>query len=140
MIALIILADFVIPAETVNEKIIKVEREIENYYNAGGNSHNTYKVITNSYKFSVEEDFAKLARGKENISFGVSMIFNKVNWYTLNLSNGKSFHSLRIASGFVLPLLFIIAFFVAHRFKKNINTIVLILKVLLIIDIIYLWS
>ncbi|WP_420602334.1 hypothetical protein [Flagellimonas sp.] len=138
--AMVILVDFVAPGRIINDEIINVQRNRQQYYNAGGNHHYSYKVITSEHGFLVETDFAKLELTDKEIEYSVSPIFKEVNWYRLPTSRKKSFHSLRIASGLVLPLLLIISIVIAYRFKKNIGTLLFILQTLLIADLILLMT
>ena len=136
--ALVIIADFILPGRIINDEIIRVERERQQYYNAARNYHYSYKVITNEHQFSVTEDFAGLVQGHEKIEYSVSRIFKEVNWYRLLSSENRAVYSLRIISGLVLPLLTIISIIIAYRYKKNISTLVFVLQVLLIADMIFL--
>ncbi len=140
LIALFILADFVLPGRIVNDEIIEVQSERQQYYNAARNYHYSYKVITSKHKFLVAEDFAELDLVNKKIEYSVSPIFKKVNWYRLISSKEKSFYSLRIASGLVLPLLIIILIFAAFRYKKKIGTLLFIFQILLIADLIFLMT
>ena len=136
--ALVILVDFVSPGKIINDEIIAVKRERQQYYNAAKNYHYSYKVNTSRHKFLVAEDFAELELVNKKIDYSVSRIFKKVNWYRLHSSENKSFYSLRILSGLVIPLLTIISIYVTFRYKKEIDILVFILQVLLIADLIYL--
>jgi len=138
--ALGVLVDFASPGRIINDEIINVQRERQQYYNAARNYHYSYKVITSEHEFLVAEDFAELELVNEKIEYSVSRIFKEVNWYRLLSSENKSFHSLRIVSGLVLPLLIIISIFVAFRYKKKIGTLVFILQILLIADLIFLMT
>ena len=138
--ALVILADFVLPGRIINDEIINVQSERQQYYNAARNYHYSYKVITSEHEFLVAEDFAELELLNEKIEYSVSRIFKKVNWYRLISSENKSSYSLRIASGLVLPLLTIISIFVAFRYKKKIGILLLIIQILLIADLIFLMT
>jgi len=138
--ALVVLVDFASPGRIINDEIINVQRERQQYYNAARNYHYSYKVITSEHEFLVAEDFAELELVNEKIEYSVSRIFKEVNWYRLLSSENKSFHSLRIVSGLVLPLLIIISIFVAFRYKKKIGTLVFILQILLIADLIFLMT
>lgn len=138
LVALVILVDFILPGRIIHDEIINVQKERQQYYNAARNYHYSYKVITSKHKFLVTEDFAELELINEKIEYSVSPIFKEVNWYRLLSSENKSFYSLRIASGFVLPLLAIILIFVAFRYRKKIDTLVFILQILLVADLIFL--
>ena len=140
IIALVILTDFVSPGSIVNDEILHVQKERQQSYNAARNYHYSYKVITSEHEFLVTEDFAALELENEKIEYSVSRIFKEVNWYRLLSSENKSFYSLRIASGLVLPLLTIMLIFVAFRFKKKIGTLVYIAQILLLADLIFLMT
>ncbi len=136
--ALIILVDFISPGTIINDEIINVQRELQQYNNAAGSSHYSFKVITNEHEFLVTEDFTKLKLVNKNIEYSVSRIFKEVNWYRLLLSENKSFSSLRIVSGLILPLLAIISMFITYRYKKEMGLFIFILQVVLIADLIFL--
>lgn len=138
LIALVIIADFALPGKVITDKIAKIQKSLEEYYNAGGNYHYSYKISTNKHEFSVTEEFAVLVKENEEIEYSVSQIFKKVNWYKQPSSDDKSFYSLRIASGLILPLLVILSIFIAYRYKKKINTLLFVLQILLIADLIFL--
>jgi len=140
LVALVILVDFVSPGSIINDEIIHVQKERQQSYNAARNYHYSYKVITSEHEFLVTEDFAELELVHEQIEYSVSRIFKEVNWYRLLSSESKSFYSLRIASGLVLPLLTIILIFVVFQYKKKIGTLVYILQILLIADLIFLMT
>lgn len=138
--ALVILGDFVLPGRIINDEIINTQRERQQYYNAARNHHYSYKVITSEHEFLVTEDFAKLELAHKKIEYSVSRIFKEVNWYKLLSSENKSFYSLRIISGLVLPFLTLISIFVAFRYKKEIDILVFILQILLIADLVFLMT
>ena len=138
--ALVVIVDFILPGRIINDEIINVKSERQQYYNAARNYHYSYKVITSQHEFPVTEDFAQLVQDHEKIEYAVSRIFKEVNWYRLLSSENKSFYSLRIMSGLVLPLLTIISILVAFLYKKNIGTLVFVLQTLLIADLIFLMT
>ncbi len=138
MAALVIIVDFILPGSIINDEIINVKRERQQHYNASGNYHYSYKLITSEHQFSVAEDFVELIQDEEKIEYSVSRIFKEVNWYKLLSSENRAVYSLRIISGLVLPLLAIISILMSYLFKKNIGTLVLVLQVCLIADLIFL--
>jgi hypothetical protein len=140
LVALIILVDFVSPGRIINDEIINIKKERQQYYNAARNYHYSYKVITSEHEFLITDDFAKLELVNEKIEYSVSPIFKEVNWYRLLSSENKSFYSLRIVSGLVIPLLAIISIFVTFRYKKEIDILVFILQILLIANLIFLMT
>ena len=136
--AIVIILDFLWPGEIISDQIIEVKKERQQYYNAARNYHYSYKVITGKHSFLVAEDFAKSDLTNKQIQYSVSLIFKEVNWYKLVSSEKKRFYSLRVASGFILPMLAIIAIFIVQQYKRRIGPVVLILKILLIGDLILL--
>ena len=138
LVALVILIDFILPGRVINEVIIELNRERQQYYNAAQNAHYSYKVTTREHQFWVEADFAAGVQDHEKIQYAVSRIFKEVNWYRLVSSENRATYSLRILSGLVLPLLAIISIIIAFRFKKNIDTLLFVLQTLLIADLVYL--
>ena len=138
--ALVITVDFILPGRIINDEIINVRKERQQYYNAARNYHYSYKVITSEHQFWVSEDFAQLVQDHEEIEFSVSRIFKEVNWYRLLSSEIRSSYSLRIITGLALPLLTIISILVAFLYKRNIGTLVFILQTLLIADLIFLMT
>ncbi len=116
LIALIILVDFVAPGRFIIDEIVAVQKERQQYYNAARNYHYSYKVATSEHEFLVDEDFAELELMDKRIEYSVSPLFKQVNWYKLGSDKYKSFYSLRIVSGLVLPMLTIISIFVAFQY------------------------
>lgn len=138
LLAFVILVDFVLPGRIINDEIIKVQKNRQQNYNTARNYHYSYKVVTNEHEFLVAADFVALEMENKNIKYTVSPIFKEVNWYRLLSSENKSFYSLRIASGLVLPLVSIILIFIAFRYYKKIDYLILIIRILLIADLILL--
>ena len=136
--AVLILVDFISPGRIINDEIINVQRERQQYYNAARNYHYSHKITTSEHNFLVTEDFVELELLNKKIEYSVSRIFKEVNWYRLRSSEKKSIYSLRIASGLVLPLLAIISIFMAFWYKKKIATLNFILQILLMADLIFL--
>ena len=136
--ALLILVDFICPGKIINDEIVSVSKERQQYFNAAGNYHYSYKISTTEHEFIVAENFIEPELINKNIEYSISRIFKEVNWYKLLSSQKKSFSSLRVASGFVLPLLLIISIFIAFRYKKKIGLLIFILQVLLLADFIFL--
>ncbi|MCZ4410042.1 hypothetical protein O3Q51_14565 [Cryomorphaceae bacterium 1068] len=138
LMAVALILDFVLPGRVITSEIVKVERERQHYYNAGGNHHFSYKVVTSEHQFNVEEDFAKsLAQNDEKIEYSVSWIFKEINRYRLVSSQNSSFSSLRFVSGIVIPLLTLVSMFIAYRSKKDIGTLVFVLQALLVADLVF---
>ena len=136
--ALVIIIDFALPGKIFNDQVIRLQKERQQYFKAARNYHYSYKVFTSQHKFLVTEDFTESELTNKKIQYSVSRIFKKVNWYKLLSSENKSFYSLRIASGLILPILVIISILIAIKYKKKIGNLILILQILLIADLILL--
>jgi hypothetical protein len=136
--ALVIIVDFAWPGKVVNDEILEIKSELQQYYNAAGNSHSAYTVVTNEGQFLVTEDFAQSVQGNEKIEYAVSSIFKEVNWYKLPSSKNRSYYSLRTISGLVLPLITITLLLFTFLTKKKLSTLVFVLEALLLADLIFL--
>lgn len=137
LLALVVLIDFTLPGKVFIEDVIKVERKREKYYNAGGNSHISYKVITSKRQFSVSEDLAKSVE-KKQIEYSESLIFKEVNRHKLVSSEKSTIYSFRLVSGLILPLIVIIMILIAYIYKKEMSILIFVLQVLLIGNLIIL--
>ena len=135
--ALVILIDFSLPGKVFTEDVINIKKETQQYYNAGGNSHSSYKVITSKHQFSISEDFAKSIQNKK-IKYSESLIFKEINRYKLLSSEKSAIYSFRIASGLALPLIVIFTIIIAYKFKKDINILIFVLQVLFLANLIML--
>lgn len=138
LIAMVILVDFALPGTIINDQIVDVKKERQQSYNAARSYHYSYKIITNEHKFLVEKEMVEQELRHERVEYAVSPIFQEVNWYRLLSSSDKSFHSLRLASGLILPIITTILIFVALRFNKKLGKLVFIAQVLLPANLIFL--
>jgi hypothetical protein len=138
LLSLVIITDYVLPGKIIRTEVTALQKERQQYYNAGGNSHYSYRLVTNTNQFLVTEGFAETVQVSEEVEYSVSPIFREVNWYRLPKSDDKCYHSLRITSGLVLPLLVAIAIFIAFTVKKNLSILIFVLQVLLIADLVFL--
>jgi hypothetical protein len=138
VIALIILIDFIAPGRVINSDVIHVKKERQQYYNAGGNHHNSYQVITPEHHFSVTKYFVKKIKTSQQITYTVSPIFNEVNRYGLTSSKNKTMYSLRIISGFIIPFFALITILLAYKLKDKIDILVFVFKALLIGNLVFL--
>lgn len=134
LIAFVIILDFSLPGNVYIDDVVKIERKLQRYYNAGGNSHNSYKIVTSDHKFTAEESFAKEAINKE-ISYSVSLIFNEVNWHRIVSEGKNNMHSFRLASGLIFPLIVIIVICISFKYNTNWNTLLFVLQFFLLADL-----
>ena len=137
LIACIIVTDFILPGKVYTSEVIDIKKQRQNYYNAGGNYHYSYRVVTNKHSFSVSKDFEKSIKNKK-IKYSVSLLFKKINKYGLHDSKDTSIYSLRIVSGLVLPLIVISTILISFTLKKRISTLLFILRIILLANLILL--
>lgn len=138
IIALIILIDFIAPGSVITSDIVRVKKELQQYYNAGGNQHYSYQIITPEHHFSVTKDFAQEIKNSQQITYTVSPIFNEVNRYGLTSSKNKTIYSLRVISGFIIPFFALITILLAFKLKDKIDVLVFVIKALLIGNLVFL--
>ncbi len=137
IVALVILIDFTLPGKVFTEEVVNLEKERQQYYNAGGNYHYSYKLTTAKHNFSVSEDFAKSVQNKK-IKYSVSLLFKEINRYSLLSSDKSTSYSFRIVSGLVFPLIVIFAMILAYRYKKKMSTLLFVLQITLLANFIML--
>lgn len=138
LLALVIVLDFSLPGITYTDKVIDIKKELQQYYNAGGNYHYSYRVFTGKHNFSVSEGFAQTVQRKQKIQYQVSLLFKEVNSYRLTTSERKSTYLLRILSGLVVPLLAIVVLALGHKHGSKMSILIFVIQVLLVADLIFL--
>ena len=138
LLSFFIILDFAIPGKTISAELIDVKRERQQYYNAAGNHHYSYKAITPKHSFWVDKDFAALDWANQKVQYNLSPIFKEVNHYCLLGLSNSSYHSLRIASALLVPLLVLISIFITYRYRRKMDILFFILQTLLLIDLIFL--
>lgn len=118
VLALVILCDYALPGSPKKSEVQNVQKHRQNYYNAAQGYHYSYRVITPDRSISVDENFAKLIHDEPNIEYSLSPIFSQVNWYSLPSDNQRYTYSLRLVSGFILPLGYLTMVFFSIRLKR----------------------
>lgn len=136
-LAIIMIIDYALVGKTDIEEVLVVNKSFEKYYNAGGNSHYSYKIRTKNYKFSVSKSFALSAKDSQEIRIKVSPLFKEINSAEIIKTKYKEVYSLRLLSGLIFPILAILILAIGYRYKK-ISTLVVITKVIIIANFIYL--
>jgi hypothetical protein len=137
-LALTIVLDFILPGHTYSDRIIDVKKELEQYYNAAGNYHYSYRVFTPDNDFVVSEEFAQTVKENQEIQYEVSLVFGEVNSYGLLTSESNSIYVLRILSGLILPLLAIVVLVLGYKYGSKMSILVFVIQVLLLADLIFL--
>lgn len=137
-LALIMIADFAVSKKELIEPITRISREHQQYFNAGGNSHHTFKVYTQKHSFHVSDNFVKKIEPKQEIRYTISLLFNEVNTYGLKDSKNNHVYTLRLLTGFVVPLLTICTMVLAFKYHKKMSIFIFIIQVLSIANFILL--
>lgn len=138
IVALIIVADFIIPGTVFLNEIVNIKRQTQQYNNAAGNYHYSYKVFTRKHNFFISKDFAETIKENQKIKYSVSRIFNEVNSYSSFNPERKGMYPLRIVSGLIIPLIVILMMGITSRYEKKIVVLAFVLKAALIADLIFL--
>jgi hypothetical protein len=134
----VIFLDFELPGKAVTSEILEIKKERQQYYNAAQNFHYTYRVITIEDQFTVPSAFAKEASVGQKITYKVSPIFQEVNRYALADQALSSIHSLRLASGLILPLLAMAIMLFVLKFPNRLPIVGFVTQVLILADLVYL--
>lgn len=138
--ALLILVDFALPGNVVNDKIVRSQRQLQEYNNAARGHHYSHIVATTHRAFSVSEKVAQRAAAEMPIVYSVSWVFDEVNWCRIPSTGSRSYYSLRWLSAALLPLLTLVALFFEPRYKgaMEMGIVVFVLQVLLLADLLFL--
>jgi hypothetical protein len=139
IIAIVTIIDFSFTGQTITETALSSKAKFERYYNAGGNSHTSHSIHTKSYDFYATEDFQYEVKDHDTLQLKTSLLFNEINSATHLKSNTTETYSLRLYSGLIIPLLFLIAIGVYYKFPYKIAIVTFVLAVLNIGNLVYLW-
>ncbi len=139
-LSLIILFDFFGTGEIINNEVISLKSEVQKHYNASGNFHYSYCLITQDHSFYVDKSVCKSLKIGDSIEYSVSPIFKKINWYKLFPFEKKMVYSLRWTSALLLPILVLISMLLEHllKSKMEIGLFVFIQQVVLLADLFFL--
>lgn len=136
-ISLLMIVDFILPGQVIEDKVERLARTHESYNNAGGGFHYSFKVVTENQVFNISEEFARKIRQGTPIVYSESIIFSKVNWYKLSMNDSNSYYILRILLGLMLPLATIVSIFLAYNYFPKLETLVFIFQVLVLVDLFF---
>jgi hypothetical protein len=138
LIAIVIIVDYSLSGTAHVEKVLSISRSLEKYYNAGGNSHYSYKIKTENHNFNASEEFATLVKKGQELKIGVYPIFQEVNSSVIIDNGHKETYSLRILTGLLLPLLALVIFGIGYKFGERVGTLVWVAEAALVVNFIYL--
>ena len=118
VLSLLLLVDFGFTKSKSIEKIQKVKKTHQDYYNAGGNSHFSYELVIIKKSYFVSEEFSKELKQGSSVQINHSLLFNQCNKIsTINAPVLSEVYSLRWFSNLVIPILFLLVFAQNHFSK-----------------------
>lgn len=136
LISLLIITDYVLPGTEFVDTVVAIKKERQQYYNAAGNSHFSYKLVTNKHDFLVSESFARTIKEHQEIRYTTSKLFSKVNSYS-SFTSKSTLHSLRLFSGLIFPLIAVFIMGIAYRFNKKWDILIFVTFVALIVNLVF---
>jgi len=137
LICILLITDFLLTGSHYRDIIVGVEKKREQYYNAAQNYHFSYLLVTKTTdSFYIPEDFAKAAQSEEFIEYSRSLIFDQVNWFRFNSDQDRSYYSLRLIGGLILPILALSLLSIARFGHKDWGILSFILQILVIGDLV----
>jgi predicted PurR-regulated permease PerM len=136
-LALIILIDYGFGGKSFVEEIVSVDTSLQKYYNAGGNSHFSFRIQTANYEVPVSESFASLAEEGQELKVEISPLFGEVNASEILKAGHKEVYSLRLLSGLLLPILTLLVLAIGYRYKEKASTVVFVMEALTVADFIF---
>ena len=140
VLCLAILADFLVLERDYEAEIVDIKKEYQQYYNAAGNHHFSYKIETAEHSFYTEEENLTTAKVGDPISYSVSILFKEVNQFRFKNTDEAYIPQLRLISGCVLPIVVLIIVLAGLRFGNRLDVLVFIAQTLLLGDLIFLMS
>lgn len=136
-LSLLILLDSYTPGKEFESTIQSVSINYEPYFNAGGNGHDSYSIVTEDHSFYINEDEKDNFSKGNDISYRLSPIFKEVQQFESNDFKG-SISSLRLYSGTLFPLFFIGVILLSFRLREKMSVLLFVTQVAIIADLIYL--
>lgn len=138
LFALIMVMDYGLGGKTLVEEIIAINKSLEKYYNAGGNSHYSFSIQTENHDFPVPESFASLAKVGQELKIEVSPFFSEVNSSEILETEHKEVSSLRVLSGLVLPILVLLVLAIGCKYGRKVATLVFVMEAVTVANLIFL--
>lgn len=140
LLSLIILFDYLGTGNIVNSEVVSVKRDLQRHYNASGNFHYSYRLVTLDHTFPIDKSAYRSLKLGDSIEYSISPIFKKINWYRPFQFERKMVYSLRWMSALLLPVLMLISMLLEYLLKSKIEIglLVFILQVVLLTDLVFL--
>jgi len=138
LIALLTLVDYTLTGRQEIEPVIALNNSFESYYNARGNSHYSKKIETENFNFSISEKYYELINIGDEIAIEESPLFKEINASKSIKKNYTETYSLRRLTGLIIPLLLLIAIGINYKFKDKTTVLLVISKLIIVINLVYL--
>jgi hypothetical protein len=138
LVAVVIILDYSLPGKILVEEVLAVKKTYENYYNAGGNYHISFKIHTAHHTYYVSKTFASLVQKGLKLETKTSPFFNEVNSSEILTTGNTEVHLLRMLSGFILPVFVLLVLTLGYKYGSRVSTLVFIIEVITVVDLIYL--
>lgn len=132
-LALVIFVDYVASGKTLSSPVVEV---IQKRQGADGRRyHYSYRVQTENQSFLVPKDFAELLKPNDVVQFNVSPIFHQVNAFKDLKTGTTGQYSLRLFSGFLVPISCLLVFYLGWKYPKKMYVLTFVLQVVLLADL-----
>ncbi len=138
ILAITILIDYSVSGNETTELVKGLNKSFENYNNAAGNSHYSYKLETKNFNFNISNDYYNLATLGDEIRIKESPIFKEVNASTIVKENYTETYSLRRITGLFIPLVVLTVLFFSFKALDKIKILAFVTLIVSIADVIYL--
>lgn len=138
LMSLLIIVDYFFAADTFTEDVVGINRALEEYNNAGGNYHFSYRIQTRNFSFPVSEAFASQAQQAKQLSLEVSPIFREVNAYEIPQTGEKEVYGLRLLTGLLFPLLALLVMALGYRYKGKLSILIFVVALCAVANLLYL--
>lgn len=137
VICLVILFDTYIPGKSHQSSIKSISINYEQYFNAGGNGHYSFSIVTEDHSFYIDEKEKDNFSKGNNISYRLSPIFNEIQQFESESYQG-SVSSLRLYTGTLFPILFMLIILLSFKYDERMGIVLFVTQVAIIANLIYL--
>ena len=137
LLAVVTLIDFDFDKREFTEEIENTDWQKQRYYNAGGNSHKTFKAYTENYSILVTEDFYRALQENDKIIVSQSLLFNEINKVSNPRITMSETHSIRYFSGLAIPILMLIVAGLAYKFRNKYEVLIFVVCLITVTNFIY---
>ncbi len=138
LVSLLILSDYTFTRGSRKEEVKSVIRETQQYYNPARNSHYTFKVITESHQFYVDEENSSTFLVGEWVDIYPSWLFQEINSFQIQNGEHKRVGSFRSLTGLVVPLVVIAIMVLSMKYGAKLFILSFVSQLVLLGDLIVL--